>query len=544
MLDEQTPSHHDKALAERVDLDFALQAAGLGVWEIDLTTNLIRWDQRCQALFGLTASNSDQLRYQEAIRGIHPDDIERVRLALQAAMNPSTDRPFDLTCRTIGAEDRQLRWIRFTGRSYFSQTGQPLRLAGIAHDITRQVDEQLQAQQTAQHLQAVLDSSPAVISFLKPVLNETGEVVNFVLVVCNQRLAQLSQKSIDQLRHQSFTQLSHILWQNQTFTNLLYVLQTGEPFYQEQPEQTPQGERWFSISVTKWDGGVVLTGLDISPLKESQRQLQQGLGELNEFKESRADLQALLALVQQRGELLRAASHDLRGNLNILSGVIGLLEINVQPNERIPPMLELMRRNVRQAAQMITNLLDYVRLEEGQEQLNPAVVDVSDLLTGLVRGIKSVALEKGLMVTATGPKRLLVEGDALNLNRIGQNLFLTVIKFTTQGPLRVSWDVDPDQDWWWFSVANIASDEELLHTLQEELTDLSGHPATLEHQSLSSAFPTPQTTAKGRSGDEIGLRIVRQLVGLLRAKFQVKREPDGGVKLIVSLPISYSSPTQ
>jgi PAS domain-containing protein len=242
MFNQQTPSHPDKNLAQRVDLDFALQAAGLGLWEIDLTTNLIRWDQRCRALFGLTAPTSNQLWYQEAIRGVHPDDLDRVRETIRQAMDPHSGGQLDLTCRTIGAQDRQLRWIRFTGRSYFSQTGQPLRLAGIAHEITQQVEAQLRGQQTAQHLQAVLDSSPAVIGFLKPVHNTVEDVIDFEVVVCNQRLAQLSQKPLDQLLHQPFTQISHVLWHDQTFANLRYVLQTGEPFYQEQPQQTSQGE--------------------------------------------------------------------------------------------------------------------------------------------------------------------------------------------------------------------------------------------------------------------------------------------------------------
>ena len=61
---------------QKLDIDFALQAVGLGVWEVDMTTNLVIWDDRCRALFGIAKQNP--LPYEQAIRYIHPEDVKRV----------------------------------------------------------------------------------------------------------------------------------------------------------------------------------------------------------------------------------------------------------------------------------------------------------------------------------------------------------------------------------------------------------------------------------------------------------------------------------
>jgi two-component system CheB/CheR fusion protein len=537
MDDQLDPFEADADLTGRIDTGFALAAAGLGLWEINPLTTLLRWDKRCQDLFCLRTP--EPLPYQAGLEKLHAEDIDRVREVLGEAVNCQTGSSIDLICRTIRSADQQVRWIRLTGRSYHTQTGECYRLAGIAHEMTQQVEAQHRAQQTAQQLQTLLDSSPAVVGFLTPLLGPHREVVSFELVVGNQQLAQLSQKPIAQLLHQPFTQFSHILWQEQTFANLQHVFLTGEPFYQEQVEPTPQGERWFSLSVTRWDTGLVLTGLDITDLKESQRLLQQGLSGSEATPESRAILEASRAMLRQRGELLRAASHDVRGNLHILAGVIGLLELTSPPNPRPTPILELMRRNVRQAAQVLTNLSDYVRLEEGLEGLTLTEVEVSGLLGGLLTSLKPIALEKGLLISAQGLDRLRVEGDALNLKRLLHNVLLTTLRHTEESPLKVSWGVEADANEWWCRLGIVGYDRPSAVDWLERLAGVPVRATPADQAPRPGDSATRQDTRRGRSTEDIEVRLVQQLVSLLGATLRVEHQPAGETTLLIRFPLSY-----
>ncbi|GGC14632.1 PAS domain-containing protein [Dyadobacter sediminis] len=116
-MNSQQPVNPAPNLLQRLDLDFALRAAALGVWELDPVTQIINWDDQCRQFFGLSKKN--QLSYDQAIEYVHSDDLERINQAVLWAMNPSSDGIYDQTYRTMGAEDGKLRWVRFLGRSYF-----------------------------------------------------------------------------------------------------------------------------------------------------------------------------------------------------------------------------------------------------------------------------------------------------------------------------------------------------------------------------------------------------------------------------------------
>ncbi|WP_240543644.1 PAS domain-containing sensor histidine kinase [Spirosoma foliorum] len=160
-----------RKLTQRLDIDFALQAAGLGVWELDLVTNQVLWDDRCQELFGLARHNS--LSYEQAIQYIHADDANRVNSAAQWAINPQSNGLFDETFRTVGADDGKLRWVRFYGRSYFSEAGEIYRFAGVGQEVTPQIEAQqrevtirLDSQRQQRIYEAIASSTPDLMYVL------------------------------------------------------------------------------------------------------------------------------------------------------------------------------------------------------------------------------------------------------------------------------------------------------------------------------------------------------------------------------------------
>ncbi len=151
-------------LTQPLNLDFVLQAAGFGVWELDPATNHIRWDDRCRELVGLSKGND--LPYPQFIQFIHPEDLQRVDQALQWAINPDSGGIFDQTYRTVGADDGQLRWVRLQGQASLNEAGQVVRLAGVAQGITppiatdpQQEASALQQAQRQQQIYAAITAS-------------------------------------------------------------------------------------------------------------------------------------------------------------------------------------------------------------------------------------------------------------------------------------------------------------------------------------------------------------------------------------------------
>ena len=214
MTGHQQPSDTPANLTQRLNIDFALQAAGLGVWELDPVTKQVLWDDRCRQLFGLAKDN--QLPYQQAIQFIHPDDQARVDQAVQQVLSGQSNGQYDMTYRTVGADDGLLRWVRFMGRAEFTPAGQVHRFAGVAQEVTQQVLSQQQVQQAQDALQGVLaiadmgtwtlDVATGLISYsqrLKELFEFTDDTIgmdrvyNPILDADQVRVAQAVNRTLD-----------------------------------------------------------------------------------------------------------------------------------------------------------------------------------------------------------------------------------------------------------------------------------------------------------------------------------------------------------
>ncbi|MDR6193328.1 PAS domain S-box protein [Siphonobacter sp. SORGH_AS_0500] len=152
------------SLRDRLDIDFALNSAGLGIWELNPITMQVLWDDRCRELFGLATDNF--LPYEQAIAFIHTEDVARVDAAVQKAFEPESGGLYDVTYRTMGADDGKLRWVRFYGKSYFDETGRVYRFGGVAQDVTQDVQAQQRQQATQRQILDSFEASPVGIALL------------------------------------------------------------------------------------------------------------------------------------------------------------------------------------------------------------------------------------------------------------------------------------------------------------------------------------------------------------------------------------------
>lgn len=121
--------------AERIR--FAINAAGIGVWEVDLARNIVNWDDHCSELYGLHRCNS--IAYERTLELTHPDDVDEVRRKVRAALRGVNKGLYNGTHRTVGAEDGKLRWVNFSGTAYFDNSGAIIRFGGIAQDVTASI---------------------------------------------------------------------------------------------------------------------------------------------------------------------------------------------------------------------------------------------------------------------------------------------------------------------------------------------------------------------------------------------------------------------
>ncbi len=110
----------------------ASEAAQIGVWDYELTTDTLRWDERTKALFGLSADAA--VSYELFLAGLHPEDREATHAAVQHSIDPNGEGEYDIEYRTVGIDDGVTRWIAARGKCYF-ENGRAVRFIGTVLDI-------------------------------------------------------------------------------------------------------------------------------------------------------------------------------------------------------------------------------------------------------------------------------------------------------------------------------------------------------------------------------------------------------------------------
>ncbi len=147
--------------ASEEQLRLATEAAEIGLWDLDVLADKLFWPPRVKAMFGISA---DQPISMEDFReGVHPDDLPSVMGAFEAALDPNRRAVYDVEYRTIGKEDRALRWVAAKGRAFFDASGRCVRVIGTAIDITERKKTETALRESEARFRAMTDAAPQIL---------------------------------------------------------------------------------------------------------------------------------------------------------------------------------------------------------------------------------------------------------------------------------------------------------------------------------------------------------------------------------------------
>ncbi|SFK62572.1 PAS domain S-box protein [Caulobacter sp. UNC279MFTsu5.1] len=129
-----------RALSERALL--ATKAGQIGVWEWNVQTGALTWDDRMYALYGL--ASGEALTAERFYACVHPAD--RAEEQAQARTTLTGDKPYDTEFRIV-RPDGEVRCVRAQATVVRDADGAPVRLVGVNWDVTevRNLERSLRA---------------------------------------------------------------------------------------------------------------------------------------------------------------------------------------------------------------------------------------------------------------------------------------------------------------------------------------------------------------------------------------------------------------
>ena len=129
----------EKALRENEErLRFALEAANLGSWDIDLTTGKAARSLRHDQIFGYPELQPDWSQ-NIAVKHILPEDLPVFENAFERS-SQTGDLSFEARVRW---PDQSVRWIAATGRTVYDDEGRAVRLTGVVADVTERKETEM-----------------------------------------------------------------------------------------------------------------------------------------------------------------------------------------------------------------------------------------------------------------------------------------------------------------------------------------------------------------------------------------------------------------
>lgn len=149
-------------------LRLAIGAAGIGIFEIDVGTQQVRYSRELAAMLGIPGVRRTELK--GAFARIHRDDLARVLELYQAALAPSGSGRLLMQFRFV-KPGGEVRWMTWNGKVEFVESGEGKvahRIVGACSDITEARRAEDAARDREIFLTSIIDSLPQHVCVLEP----------------------------------------------------------------------------------------------------------------------------------------------------------------------------------------------------------------------------------------------------------------------------------------------------------------------------------------------------------------------------------------
>ncbi len=150
-------------------------------------------------------------------------------------------------------------------------------------------------------------------------------------------------------------------------------------------------------------------------------------------------------LSRAKSEFMSIASHQLRTPLSIVKGYVSLMQEGSfgETTEKQKEVMQKLYATNEEMMNMVNDLLNVTRAEEGRLQYNFEDADLRELAAKTVESLRGAAATKKLELSSQLPAEpILVSADKEKLGQVISNLVDNAIKYTSQGSVTVQLSCD------------------------------------------------------------------------------------------------------
>lgn len=295
------------------------------------------------------------------------------------------------------------------------------------------------------------------------------------------------------------------------------VVATGQSTRFENP--SPAIQRYFDVFASRIGGdGSRLVGIlfkDITRRKQDEENL------------IAAKEKAELAN-RAKDSFLATMSHEIRTPLTGMLGMLELLSMTKLDKDQ-HATLDAAWDSGRGLLRIVSDILDWSKIEEGKLELSPRPTSIQNLLQEVVNTYSRVASAKSLMLWQHADARLnqAYIVDSLRLSQVLNNFISNAIKFTKQGEIELRAEL----------VSHLDSGDRIRFSVKDTGVGIA---ADAQERLFQRYRQESADTARMYGGTGLGLAICRRLAEMLDGQIELHSEPGQGsvFSITLVLPIS------
>jgi len=226
--------------------------------------------------------------------------------------------------------------------------------------------------------------------------------------------------------------------------------------------------------------------------------------------------------------LFSIISHDLRGPFNGFLGLTNLMADDAESmsKEEMVDIAAGIRKSASNVFELLNNLLDWSRNQQGLIPFRPEYVNINDMLDDCLESIGGLAANKNIHLNFSVEDGLVCTGDENMIKTITRNLVSNAIKFSPRGE-KITVSVEQENGMAKFSVSDngIGMSNDMLEKLF----------------SIESKVNRPGTENEPSTG--LGLIICHDFVKKHGGEIWAESDPDGksggkGTTFYFTIPVT------
>lgn len=502
-----------KALVESEEqLRLAIEAAEVGLWDVDPINDRLFWPERVKVMFGIHSGRGVSMA--DFYEGLHPGDRAAVVTEFNAAIDPHRRTLYDVEYRTIGREDGLVRWVAAKGRGIFD--GQRcVRVLGTAIDITKRKRDEERIRELNDTLERRVSDYLSERKLFADLVDGTDAFVQ--VSDLNFRWLAINRASADEFER-IFGKRPEV---GASMLDVLADLPEQQAAVRQVWQRALDGEEFTEVQAFGEDGRVRRSyEMHFRPLHDSHGkrigayQFVYDVTERLEKEQRLAQAEAALHQAQKMeavGQLTGGLAHDFNNLLQAIHSNFELLRRKPDDAQLTGKLAEKGLQTARRAAKVTSQLLTFSRLQS----LDIRPIALATVLHGMEDLLRSTMGSQVTLKLQPVDEALWVQADAAQLEMAVLNLGINARDaMPAGGELRVY-------------ISKVTND---FVDLAVEDTGLG-----MSKEVASRAFDPFFTTKDIGKGSGLGLSQVYAMATRAKGSARIESEPGVGTAVVLSL---------